>query len=95
MNIKLLVFTVLSSTLILSTNLAAEPFNDRGTYWLRAASSGSDASYPPVDPSIEGFKNRGTNWIVVAPAGSDTSREPVNPTPSGFNDKNNFEDLRY
>lgn len=95
MKIKLLFVAILSSTLLLNTSLAAEPFNNRGIDWREAAPSGSDASYPPADPSIEGFNNRGTYWIVAAPACSNTAREPVNPTISGFNNKNNFEDLRY
>jgi hypothetical protein len=69
---------------------AAEPFTDRGSFWLEAASTGADIPRQPIQAEITSFKDRGVLWSEAAPVGTARLLQPAEPNISGFNNRSDL-----
>ena len=73
------------TVLVMSGNVSAEAFNDRGVNWITAAPTGSSQAQISVKPRLAGFKGR-VNWVKAIPDGSSQPPVSVKPHLAGFND---------
>lgn len=77
----------LSSALMLSAPVLAEPFNDRGFDIVAQAPLGSSGAGWPVRAALAAYNEQGDNFVVSAPAGSQAPRMAVMVAERGFNER--------